>query len=149
MTRFGEISPLLNDLKNWQFLRVYLVSDIILSQLWQILNVIGQIFIDLHYLNGQILKNNPAIWPHCPILSDDSFILLSRTKFELEPDRNRCYIIFLPSFEPWEMVERIFWDYDHFWQTFINISKGRGQCDQKKKSPNVYKSCLKMISLQK
>ena len=34
---------------------------ILLNQLWQILNVIGQIFIDV---NGQILKNNPAIWPH-------------------------------------------------------------------------------------
>ena len=63
VTRFGEILPLghnINILGN--FLRVYLVFGILLKLIWQILNAIGQIFIDV---NGQKLKKNLTIWSHC------------------------------------------------------------------------------------
>ena len=43
------------------FLRVYLVFGILLNLLWQTMIAIGQILIDV---NGQKLKNNPAIWSH-------------------------------------------------------------------------------------
>ena len=59
VTRFDDISPLWQDRTN--FLKVYLVFGILFNQLWQILNAMGQIFIDV---NGQIFKNNLAIWSH-------------------------------------------------------------------------------------
>ena len=62
MTRFGDISQFWPNLKSLgQFLRVYLLLGKNLDQLWQILYAIGQVFIDV---NGQILKNNLAIWSH-------------------------------------------------------------------------------------
>ena len=62
-TRFGKISPLRQQkLRLWQFLEG-------LFGLWQFfeptlanLNAIGQIF---RIINGQILKNDLAIWSHC------------------------------------------------------------------------------------
>ena len=50
VTRFGEFSPL------WQNLKKFF------NLLWRILFTVPQVFIDV---NGQILKNKLAIWPHC------------------------------------------------------------------------------------
>ena len=63
MTGFGEFLPL------WQsshkllgnFLNVFLLFGKNLGLLWRILNVLGQIFVDV---NGQKLKNNLSIWSH-------------------------------------------------------------------------------------
>ena len=63
MTRFGKISPFWQNLQSLgQFLKVYLLFGKILDKLWQIKNVIGQVFIDV---NGQMLKNKLANWSHC------------------------------------------------------------------------------------
>ena len=62
VTRFAVILPLWqNQLDLWQFLRVYFLFGILLNLSWQILYVIGQIFIDE---NGQKLKNILVIWSH-------------------------------------------------------------------------------------
>ena len=67
VTRFGEFSPLRKIFKVLHnFLRVYLLLGKILDWLWQISCAIGQVFIDI---NGQMLKNNLAIWSHwLPVL---------------------------------------------------------------------------------
>ena len=44
---------------------VFFLVGKILDRLWQISNAIGQVFIDI---NGQMLKNNRAIWSHCSLL---------------------------------------------------------------------------------
>ena len=67
MTIFGEIPPLWQNLQSYgQFSRDYLVFNQNMAKystfFWQILYTFGQIFIDV---NGQMLKNNLAIWPHC------------------------------------------------------------------------------------
>ena len=54
---FGKILNYISD-----FLRAHLVFGILLNLLWQILYVIGNIFLDL---NGQKWANNLAIWSHC------------------------------------------------------------------------------------
>ena len=51
-------------------LKVYLVFGEILWPLWQISDAIGQTFI---VINGQISKNNPAVWSHCPPAIDPAF----------------------------------------------------------------------------
>ena len=57
MTKFGEILPLWQNLKNpWT---VYLVYGKILSLLWQFLYAVGQIFIAV---NGQMMKNDLPIY---------------------------------------------------------------------------------------
>ena len=63
VTRFGEISPLWQNLKCLgQILGVYLLLGKIFEQLWQIFYAIWQIFA---HINDQILKNNLAIWSLC------------------------------------------------------------------------------------
>ena len=63
VTRFCEISPFWPNLQSLgQFFRIYLLLGKILDRFRQMLNALGQVFIDV---NGQILKNNLAIWSHC------------------------------------------------------------------------------------
>ena len=47
----------------YRFCGVYLLFGKILELLWQILYGIGKFFI---HVNGRMLKNNLAIWSHCP-----------------------------------------------------------------------------------
>ena len=66
MTIFGEIPPLWQNLQSYgQISRDYLVFNQNMAKystfFWQILYTFGQIFIDV---NGQMLKNNLAIWSH-------------------------------------------------------------------------------------
>ena len=69
--RFDKLLPLWQNIQSLgQFFRGYVLLCKILDLLWQILCAIGQIFF---YQNGQMLKNNLAIWSHChrgPILQN-------------------------------------------------------------------------------
>ena len=53
---FGKIFKVLGNIL-WVYLLFGKISDLF----WQILYAIGQVFIDV---NGQMLKNNLAIWSH-------------------------------------------------------------------------------------
>ena len=53
---FGKIFQVLGNIL-WVYLLFGKISDLF----WQILYAIGQVFIDV---NGQMLKNNLAIWSH-------------------------------------------------------------------------------------
>ena len=56
VTRFGEISPIWQNLTRYQQVFIaYLLFDILLNLLLQILNVIGQIFTDVNGQNGKII----------------------------------------------------------------------------------------------
>ena len=46
-------------------LKVYLLFGKVVNPLWDNMYSLGQIFI---VVNGQILKNNLAIWSHCLVL---------------------------------------------------------------------------------
>ena len=62
-TRFGEISPLRENLKSFlYFLGVYFVFGKLLTPFGQILYVLGHIYNDV---NGQKMKNNLATWSYC------------------------------------------------------------------------------------
>ena len=63
VTRFGKISPIGQNFSSLaKFLTVHFPFGKMLSLLWQICDIIGLVFI---FANGQILKNNLAIWSHC------------------------------------------------------------------------------------
>ena len=71
VTRFCEISPLMQKFTSlWQILTVYFVFYKILRLLWHICDIIRLIF---NAANGQTLKNDLAIWSHCP-----EFCIISR-----------------------------------------------------------------------
>ena len=59
VTRFGNISPLWQNLQSWAIF-LFLFGNIF-DLLWQILNDVWQIFEDA---NGQMLEHNPSIWSH-------------------------------------------------------------------------------------
>ena len=62
VTRFGEISPFGQNLQSLgKLFEVFFAIWEILDQCGKILYVIGQVLIDA---NGQMLKNNIAIWSH-------------------------------------------------------------------------------------
>ena len=56
--RFGRIFKVLGN-----FGGNYLLFGKILELLWQVLRNTGRIYV---HVNGQMLKNNLAIWSHCP-----------------------------------------------------------------------------------
>ena len=63
VTRFGEISPIRKSLEIFgNIFKVYLIFDKVVNPLWDYLDAFGQNF---NVVNGQILKNNLAIWSHC------------------------------------------------------------------------------------
>ena len=81
VSRFGEISPLWPKVSNlWQIFEG-------ISKVWQNVeltlvknNVQGQIFF---VANGQISKNNPAIWSHC-FLASGNDALVSKEEISTE-----------------------------------------------------------------
>ena len=99
---FGTILLLLGNV-----LRIYFVFGKPLNLLWQFLNVIRLICIDV---NGQMLKNNLAIWSHWPnvggILVGISVVTKKQLRFEVVGE------LFLDDFrlllEPFEGMTRQF-----------------------------------------
>ena len=62
VTRFGEISPLLEIFWNLsQYFKVHFIFGQVLNPFWNNFYTFRQVFI---IVNGQILKINPAIWSH-------------------------------------------------------------------------------------
>ena len=60
-----------------KFLTVYFLLGKLLSPLWLIYDILGQIFFAA---NGQILKNYLTVWSHCSLLSQPQSISLSLTR---------------------------------------------------------------------
>ena len=87
----SKSDPVWPDLANFclvlgNILRVYLLFEIILDRLGQILHDIGQVFIEV---NGQMLKNKLAVWSHWFLLTFEMFRNKDRLSRERERERER------------------------------------------------------------